>query len=170
MITDHADDVSGHPGGIVGRQSRNGITEGFVARNEERVPPAVRVAGALVGLQGLAGLGFVVAVLLGSAKLSYRLGTAGYFVLITAGVIAVAVGLLRGARWSRTPAVVLELLLIGVAWYALGGGQRPEIGVPVGVYCVVVIVLLLLKPSRQWAVDDRSVDEGSPGGSDKPDE
>jgi hypothetical protein len=124
--------------------------------SEQVVPRPVGIAGVLVGIQSLAGFAFVVAVLVGSGSQSMtnRLGEAGYFLLLSAGIAAVAVGLWRGARWARTPAIVVELLLVGVAWYALGGAQRPELGIPVGVYCLAVIVLLFLRGSRQWAARD----------------
>lgn len=128
--------------------------------SEQVVPRTVRIAGVLVGLQALAGLAFVVAVLVGSGtqSMTNRLGEAGYFLLLSAGVGAVAVGLVRGARWARTPAIVVEILLIGVAWYALGGAQRPELGIPVGVYCLAVIVLLFLRAARTWAMRDHGND------------
>lgn len=116
------------------------------------VPRTVRIAGVLVAVQGLAGIAFIVGVLAGGAQsMGSRLGEAGYFALLSAGVLAVAVGLLRGARWARTPAAVLEVLLIGVAYYALHGASRPEIGLPIAAYCVAVIVLLFTKQSRDWA-------------------
>jgi hypothetical protein len=120
-------------------------------------PPTIRAAGILVGLQGLAGVAFAVALLVrafagDSATGNNIYGEVAYFVVIGAAVIAVGVALLFGKHWSRSPAVVVELLLLGVAWYAGGPSGRPEIGVPVGVLCVVVLYLLFTVRSREWSL------------------
>jgi hypothetical protein len=79
------------------------------------------------------------------------------------GVLAVGAGLLLGRHWARSPAVVVELLLIGVAWYAAGPSGRPEIGAPVGLLCVVVLYLLFTARSREWSLGlhDRDDDEST---------
>ena len=70
-----------------------------------------------------------------------------------------------GKHWARSPAVVMELLLLGVAWYATGPSGRPEYGVPVGVLCVVVLYLLFTATSREWSMgleeqtDDTDADQ-----------
>ncbi|WP_037345249.1 hypothetical protein [Sciscionella sediminilitoris] len=122
------------------------------AESAPAVPRTVRLAGVLVAVEGLAGIAFIVGVLAGGAQsITNRLAEAGYFALLSAGVIAVAVGLLRGARWARTPAVVLQILLVGVAYYALNGASRPEIAFPVVAFAIAVIVLLFVRVSREWA-------------------
>jgi hypothetical protein len=120
-------------------------------------PTTVRGAGVVVGLQGLAGLGFAVALLiraLGGASTEGNnvYGEAGYFAVIGAGVVAVGVALVLGKQWARSPAVVVELLLLGVAWYAAGPSGRPEIGIPVGLLCAVVLYLLFSTPARAWSL------------------
>ena len=120
-------------------------------------PPTIRGAGILVGLQGLAGVGFAVALLvsaIGGASTTGNniYGEAAYFAVIGGGVVAVGVALFLGKRGARGPAVVVELLLIGVAWYAMGPSGRPEIGVPVGVLCLAVLALLFTLRSREWAM------------------
>lgn len=94
-------------------------------------------------------------------------GEAGYFGVLTAAVIAVAVGLLLGKRWARTPAAVLQVLLIGVGWYAISGSGRLEIGLPVAALCVGVLVLLFVAPSRAWAFGEPDPGGGADPGSDK---
>lgn len=120
-------------------------------------PPSVRGAGILVGLQGLAGVAFAVALLVralgGASSAGNNLfGEAGYFVVLGGGVVVVGAALLLGRHWARSPAVVVELLLLGVAWYAAGPSGRPEIGAPVGVFCVVVLYLLFTARSREWSL------------------
>lgn len=130
-------------------------------------PVTVRGAGALVGLQGLAGVGFAVALLvraLGGASTEGNnvYGEAGYFAVIGIAVVAVGVALVLGKHWARSPAVVVELLLLGVAWYAIGPSGRPELGTPVGVLCVLVLYLLFTARSREWSLglDDDEAGSG----------
>ncbi|MBP2474539.1 hypothetical protein JOF53_003411 [Crossiella equi] len=121
-----------------------------------KAPTSVRVAGLLVGLQGLAGvvlvLALVVRALSGAPKPGDVFGEAGYFAVLTAGVIAAAVGLLRGRRWARSPAVVVELLLLGVAWYTLGPSGRWFVGSLAALYCLTVLVLLFTTHARAWVL------------------
>jgi len=118
-------------------------------------PTTVRGAGLLVGLQGLAGLAFAVYFLVRGLAGESTTGTniygeAAYFAVIGAAVVAVGVALVLGQHWSRSPAVVVELLLLGVAWYAGGPSGRPEFGVPAGLLSVVVLYLLFAARSREW--------------------
>jgi len=70
-------------------------------------PRSVRVAGVLVAVQGLAGLAFAVAVLVlafGDTRNAGNLyGEAGFFGIMAAAIIAMAVGLILGHRWTRYP-------------------------------------------------------------------
>lgn len=121
-------------------------------------PVSVRVAAAVVCLQGLLGVlfaGALVARAIGGAeRVGDVLGEAGYFTVLGGGVLAVGVALLRGRRWARTPALVVQLLLLGVAWYATGPSERPEYGVPIGLACLAVGAALLTGPARAWAYRD----------------
>lgn len=115
------------------------------------------MAGGLVGAQGLAGVAFAVALLVRAVTAAARpagdpYAEVGYFVILSACVIAVAVGLLLGRRWARTPAAVLQLLLLGIAWYAIGPSGRIGAGSAVAALAVVVLVLLFSSTGRAWAV------------------
>ncbi len=136
-------------------------------RLDSDAPPTVRGAGLLVGLQGLAGLAFAVALLVrafggASTPGNNVFGEAGYFAVLGGAVVLVGVALVLGKHWARSPAVVVELLLLGVAWYAAGPSGRPAIGVPVGVLCVVVLYLLFTARSRAWSMglDDEDTTNG----------
>ncbi|HEY7594522.1 MAG TPA: hypothetical protein VH969_15335 [Actinophytocola sp.] len=129
-------------------------------------PPTIRGAAILVGLQGLAGVAFAVALLvraIGGASTAGNniYGEAGYFAVLGGAVVGVGVALFLGKHWARSPAVVVELLLLGVAWYAAGPSGRPEIGVPVGVLCAVVLYLLFASKSREWSMglDEKDADQ-----------
>jgi hypothetical protein len=124
-------------------------------------PPSVRGAGLVVSLQGLAGVGFAVAVLVraiggGSTPGDNLYGEAGYFAVLGGGVLACGLGLLLGKTWARTPSVVVEIILIGVAWYAIGPSGRPELGLPVAALAVLVIVLLFTARARSWSLGEDS--------------
>jgi hypothetical protein len=123
----------------------------------------VRIAGLLVGLQGLATLAFAVAVLVRAFHVAvgsrmYIFGETGFFVVMAAAIFAVAGGLVLGRRAARTPAAVLQVLFIVVAWYAIGPSHLVVEAVITVVICVATLVLLFLAPSRAWAVagSDRS--------------
>jgi hypothetical protein len=118
-------------------------------------PLTVRAAGIIVVLQGLTGVGFAIAVLVralgGNSTPGNNLyGEAGYFAVLGALVAVAGTGLILGKRWGRTPAIVIELLLLGVAYYAGGPSGRPEFGIPVALVGVLVLVLLFVAPSRAW--------------------
>jgi hypothetical protein len=66
-------------------------------------------------------------------------------------VLACGVGLLIGKRWARGPATAVQILLIGVSWYAIGPSSQPLLGAPVAVLCIAVLVLLFRGSSRAWA-------------------
>lgn len=119
-------------------------------------PRPIRVAGAVVALQGSAALAVAVVLAVraphhpGSPVGGFAL--AGYFALLGAGVAAVGAGLLRSRRWARPPALLLQLLLLGAAWYALRPSNAPQYGVPAGLVCLVVLGLLLSPAARSWAL------------------
>lgn len=121
-------------------------------------PGSVRVAGLIVALQGAAAL-VVAAILLlrglGGAdqRVVNGFGTAVWFVVVGAGVVAAGWGLAVGKRWGRGPAVFVELLLLPVAWYLIVGSNRPSAGVPVAVVALTVLVLLFSPPALRWVSD-----------------
>lgn len=124
------------------------------------VPVAVRRAGTVVALEGVAGL--VVAVVLvivgfdgGDSKVSF--GTAGWFVLVGGAVLAAGWALRDGRHWGRGVAVFAQLLLLPVAWYMAVGSHRPELGIPVGFVAAGVLALLFSPSAVRWASggDDR---------------
>ena len=138
-------------------------------------PGPVRAAGVLVGLQGLTGLAFAAALVVravtGVEQVASVLAESGYFLVISGGVLASAVGLLLGRRWARTPAVVVQLLLLGVSWYVFGGSGQHLVGVLLALFCVTVLVLLFTRRSRAWAmgVEDPAARDSAGSDSAGPD-
>ena len=132
--------------------------------SSEQRPPAsaprqVRLAGVLVAIQGLLGLGFAVALTVRAltvegAGLPVRdiVGEAGYFVLIGAALVAVGAGLVAGRRWARTPAIVTQLLLLPVVYTLLGPSRQLLLGIVAGVFVAGTFLLLISEASRAWAM------------------
>lgn len=128
--------------------------------NQGAAPAAVRGAGLLVVVQGLAAL--VVAVVLlvrGVAGADQRvvngLGTAAFFVLVGAVVLAAGRALAVGKRWGRGLAVITQMLLLPVAWYLTVDSQRPGFGIPAGVVALTVLGLLFSPAGVRWAAGDQ---------------
>jgi hypothetical protein len=131
--------------------------KGFPVGEEVAVPLSVRIAGVLVGIEGLAGFGYAIAVLVGAfthtrGAVGNLYAEAGFFAVMGAAIVAVAVGLLRGQAWTRTPAAVLQLLFIGIAWYVFGPSGQIAVGVVTAIFCVATLVLLFTRPARAWAI------------------
>ncbi|MEB3368190.1 hypothetical protein [Saccharopolyspora mangrovi] len=127
----------------------------------ETVPRTVRIAGLLTTLQAVVGLLFVVALLVrststdlggvGQLERGETWGEAGYYALLAAGVLAAGIGLIKGKHWARTPALLLQLLLLGTAWYAAGPSGRPLIGLIIAVPAVAVLWFLFNRAGREWS-------------------
>lgn len=122
----------------------------------DRPPPQVRLAGALVAVEGLVGLGFAVALVLraGSADLpvSFVLGEAGLFVVLGGALVAAGVALVVGRRWARTPAIVAQLLLLPVVYSLIGPSRQLVLGIVAGVFVVATFLLLISERSREWSM------------------
>jgi hypothetical protein len=116
----------------------------------------VRGAGLIVAVQGAAGLAvaavLVVRALAGAdQRVVNGFGSAAWFFLLGAGVLAAGWALLRGKRWGRGFAVFVQLLLLPVAWYLGVGSHRVAFAIPVAIIAVTVLVLLFSPPALRWA-------------------
>jgi peptidoglycan/LPS O-acetylase OafA/YrhL len=119
-------------------------------------PRPVRAAGVLVGLQGLVGLAGVAAGLFdvavhGSTGPALVGATAACLAGFAGILLVVGANLVRGRRGARTPAIVAQLLLLGVCWYAISPSSQPVYGILSGAFCVAVLVLLVCPPALRWA-------------------
>jgi hypothetical protein len=126
--------------------------EGPSVQLDPDTPRTVRAAGVLVGLQGLGGIVAAVVLMVqpGVLRPADRFGEAAFFALMAAAVIAFGVALVLGKRGARSPVVVMQLLLLGIAGYAT---------VPVAVVCLLVLYLLLNSAVREWAMDLQATDQ-----------
>jgi drug/metabolite transporter (DMT)-like permease len=135
-------------------------------------PATVRQAGAVVALEGAAAV--LVAVVLVVRHLAGTedppwlsgFGTATWFAIMGAAVLAAGWALWTGRRWGRGLAVFAQLLLLPVAWYMAVGSAQWGYGVPVAAVAVAVLVLLFSPSALQWAAqasgDAASADSSEP--------
>jgi hypothetical protein len=116
-------------------------------------PPQIRVAGVLVGLQGVAALVFAVLIGLQAAAQPFGsvLGEVGYFVVIGLALAFIGAALATGRRGARTPAIVTQLLLLPVVYSLIGPSRQLLLGVLAGIYVALTFLLLISERSRVWA-------------------
>ncbi|MCX2934386.1 hypothetical protein ORI20_29385 [Mycobacterium sp. CVI_P3] len=117
-------------------------------------PPVVRYAGFVAAGEGAVAI--VVAVVLvvrGIAGADQHIvngfGTAGWFAVIGAAVLAAGWALVTGRRWGRGIAVFANLLLLPVAWYIVRSHQ-PIYAVVIGAVAVAVLAMLFSPPAVRW--------------------
>ncbi|MFI9384152.1 hypothetical protein [Kutzneria sp. NPDC052558] len=123
---------------------------------ENDAPGAVRAAGAMVAVEGLAALAVAVVGLvhgIGGVPANLAYGLAGVYLVIAVACLVPGILLWQSRRGARNGAVFLQLLVVGGIWM----GFNPVDSVPVDIlftaYCAAVLVLLLfLEPSRLWAM------------------
>ena len=127
--------------------------EGVTGDDMDTPPPQIRVAGVLVGLQGVAALVFAVLVGVQAAGQSFGsvLGEVGYFVVTGLALVFVGAALSTGRRGARTPAIVTQLLLLPVVYSLIGPSRQLALGIAAGIYVVVTFLLLISERSRVWA-------------------
>jgi hypothetical protein len=123
---------------------------------EDRPPPQVRVAGALVGVEALGALAFTGALVVRAGSTAFGagavLGEAAFFLVAALALGAVAGGLLTGRRLARTPAIVTQLLLLPVVYSLLGPSRQVVIGLATGVLVFAAFMLLISERSRVWSM------------------
>ena len=79
------------------------------------------------------------------------LGTAVWFLLVGAGVLAAGWALRAGRRWGRGLAVFTQLLLLPVSYYLAVGSHQPAFGIPLGIVSLAVLGLVFAPASVRWA-------------------
>ncbi|MCV7409458.1 hypothetical protein AWC05_10485 [Mycobacterium florentinum] len=142
-------------------------------RNQEVPPPpsAVRRAGFIVAAQGLAALVMAVALVVraiagADQRVVNGVGTALWFLVIGAVVLAAGRALVVGRRWGRGLAVFTQLLLLPVAWYLAVGSHRPAFGIPLAVVALTALLLLFSPSALRWVA---GADQRGPASSDSAD-
>jgi hypothetical protein len=112
-----------------------------------RAPRAVLAAAALVTVEGVAllvvaGVSVVLTALHDAASVPVALGAA-LLVAIFGGALLLLARALRALKPpARSPVVAVQVVALPVGWTLAGTNSRPEIGVPVLVLALAVLVLL----------------------------
>ncbi|SEH90409.1 hypothetical protein SAMN04489835_5478 [Mycolicibacterium rutilum] len=131
----------------------------------------MRQAAVLVALEGVAALiAALVYVISGFGAAEEdglnKYGTALWFALMGAGVLAAAWALWTGRRWGRGIAVFAQLLLLPVAWYMGPGSHQWLYAVLVALVAVATLVLLFSPAAVEWlgaqGSSDASADKSGP--------
>ncbi len=113
---------------------------------------AALVLAAVLVVRGIAGA---------DQRVVNGVGTAVFFVLVGAGVLAAGRALMVGKRWGRGLAVITQLLALPVAWYLTVDSHRPAFGVPAGVVALAVLGLLFSPAGLRWAAGGDQRDSAS---------
>ena len=118
-------------------------------------PPAqVRVAAIVVLVEAAALVGVGAATLASGisneANTGQLLAQVAYYLVLAIALTAVAAGLLRGRRWARTPAIVVQLITLGVGFYLAVPSGHPGWGIPVAAISLVAACLLVGRAAGHW--------------------
>ncbi len=119
-------------------------------------PTTVRQAAVVVALEGAALVVIALTIVvrhLGGVEDQPWLsgyGTAGWFAIMGAGVLAAGWALWTGRRWGRGIAVFAQLLLLPVAWYMGVGSHQWLYAVPVALVALAALALLFSPSTLQW--------------------
>jgi hypothetical protein len=127
------------------------------ARGTELPPPLV-VAASLAALEGLLVLvyGVLEATNVHAERAAMGITTSAFFLILGAALIASAWLVGRGRPGARSPIIVVQVMLVGLAWNFRGGSTT---WVAVGLATVAILVLAgLLHPASTAALAD---DEGA---------
>ncbi|QFQ02937.1 hypothetical protein CUROG_07945 [Corynebacterium urogenitale] len=120
-------------------------------------PTPVRWAGVLGMIQGVMGLVFAIVLVVREAS-GFRdpgavisgYGTAAWFIFFFGAILIAGFFLLTGRKWGRGPVVMLQLCLLGVAYYMFTS-DRPELGAPTALMAIAGLVLLFNPRAVDWA-------------------
>ncbi|MGW5451017.1 hypothetical protein [Nocardia sp. NPDC003979] len=128
-------------------------------RADSGIPTTVRVAGAIVTLEGLAGVGTAVVLIVRALtghdqSVASGVGTAMWFIALFGGVLAAGIALLRGKRWGRAIAVIAQILLLPVAWSLLTDSHQPVYGTLLAIVALGGLAALFAPASSRWMAQD----------------
>ncbi len=117
-------------------------------------PGPIRAAGGLLGVQALGLVALAVATVVSGARndagIGEMLAQGGYFLVIAVFLLAIGAALNRGRRWGRTPAIVVQIIVVAVGfWLAFPSGQLPW-GSALVLLGIGVGYLLICPPATAW--------------------
>ncbi|MFC7753623.1 hypothetical protein [Tsukamurella soli] len=141
------------PGRLRGRARPDEPSRGVDTRRP--VPRAARIAGGLVGAEGVAGVVVGVVELIrgltaGAASPRGAYGLAFWLIPMGAAVLAGGWALWSGRRWGRTLGVLANLLLLPVGYTMAFQSHLAGFGIPVLILALAVLVLLFSPATVAW--------------------
>jgi hypothetical protein len=124
------------------------------------LPRSFRIATGIVAVEAVVDVGYALYLIIRSAfghpaNRAEGISTGAYLLILGIGVAAVVVGMLRGRRWSRSPAITANLIVVGVGWYTITGADRPVVGVLV-MLAGIAAIGILVRPSVYQALEARA--------------
>lgn len=121
-------------------------------------PPPLLVAAALVAIEGvvLVLLGVVEVLNLDSGRLTMGVTVSAFFLAFAALLIACGWGLRRRQPWARGPALITQVIALGLAWNFRGGGTT---AVSIALLVVAAIVLAGILHPRSVEALEQAADE-----------
>jgi uncharacterized membrane protein (DUF2068 family) len=128
-----------------------------VTPNPASIPPPLTVAASLVAVQGFVLMALAVAEVadLDADRRAMGLSTAGFFAAYGALLLVAALGLWRRSGWSRGPALITQLILLGLAW-----NIREHVVAAVAIAMVAVVALAgVLHPDSIEALSGDTTEE-----------
>ncbi|MCW2889032.1 MAG: hypothetical protein QOE54_3035 [Streptosporangiaceae bacterium] len=134
--------------------------------SSRRRPLTLVISAVVEAAEGLAGLVFGLFIgwetIVGKPlDLASAIGVAVLALLGGLGMLAVARGLLRVERWSRSPAVVTQLFALFLAWNMIQS-EQPGYGVPLAAGAVIALIALLSGPTTTALFKEDSSGETGP--------
>ena len=145
-----------------------GVVESLRAASRPLAAAAVLVVLEALTLLGLAVFLAVKGIVDEAKSLVGVVGGTGLALVGAVVLLGVTPWLLSGARWARSPVLVLQILWLPVGFSLAFQAGRPELGAPLLVVAAAVLVLLARAESRLSAgesVDDSTAAGGSSGPS-----
>jgi hypothetical protein len=135
---------AGYPAGV----SRKHVTAPQTAPPVAPRAPRLTAGAALAGLEGVAlaaGGVYLMATGLFGRHASTQTAVMGGLTVLAMAVLplAAAYGLLRARRWSRGPALIIQLIALPIAW-TMGQNGGALLAAAIGIAAVAVAELVLL--------------------------
>jgi hypothetical protein len=116
-----------------------------------------RIATGIVSVETAIGLGFALYLLLASVfghpvHRDKGISEGAYLLVLGLGMLATTIGMLRGRRWSRSPAITINLIVLGIGYWMISGSGRWTLGAVI-VAAGVAAIGILVRPSLYQALE-----------------
>lgn len=121
------------------------------------LPVSFRIATGIVALETAVGLGFSLYILLMSvfgdpSDEGKGISEGAYLLVLGLGMLATTLGMARGRRWSRSPGITINLVVLGIGYWMITGSGRWAFGVLILALGLAAIGILV-RPSLYQALE-----------------